>query len=122
MDVRDNNKKLVQELEMRGIGGKITGRYGKEGAPNTHIRGLNPIDGIFGSEELEMVRGGYIGGNPVLSDHRFAWAEFTYDSILGEDRGEVYSPGARKLQLEYTKVTKSFIKLLMKQMNEHDMK
>ena len=119
MDVRDNNKKLVQELAARGIKERITGRYGKEGAPNTHVRGSNPIDGIFGSDELEMVRGGYRGGNPALSDHRFAWVEFTYDSILGEDRGEAYSPGARKLQLEYKKVTTSFIKLLMKQMNEH---
>ena len=60
-----------------------------------------------------MIRGGYRGGNAALSDHRFSWAEFTYDTILGTNRGEAYTPAARKLQLEYKKVTKTFIKLLM---------
>ena len=119
MDVRDDKNKLILELKRRGIRERITGRYGPNSAPNTHERGSYPIDGIFASDEIEMIRGGYRGGNPALSDHRFSWAEFTYDTILGTNRGEAYTPAARKLQLEYKKVTKTFIKLLMKQMTEH---
>ena len=96
MDVRDERKKLILELKQRGLRERITGRHGAETAPNAHEKGSYPIYGIFALEEIEMVQGGFRGGNPTLSNnHRFAWAEFTYDSILGTDRGEAYTPAAK---------------------------
>ena len=121
MDVRNGRKRLINELKKRGISERITQRYGTENAKNTYRWGKDPIDGMFASDELEMVRGGHRGGDPSLSDHKFIWGEFTYDSVLGKERGKAYSPDMRKLQLKYKKVTKKFIQLLVKYMNDHKM-
>ncbi len=121
MDVRNERKRLVSELKTRGIQERITRRYGKREASNTYRWGTDTIDRLFTSDELEMVRGGNREGNPALSDHKFIWGEFTYDSVLGKERGKAYTPEMRRLQLKYKKVTKKFIQLLVKYMNEHNM-
>jgi hypothetical protein len=121
MDVRSGRKRLIRNLKERGIVERITSRKGAENATNTYRWGKDPIDGLFASEELEIVRGGHRAGNPALSDHKFIWGEFTYDSILGKERGKAFSPEMRRLQLKYKKVTKKFIQLLVKHMNEHKM-
>ena len=102
LDVRDDKNKLILELKRRGIRERITGRYGPNSAPNTHERGSYLIDGIFASDEIEMIRGGYRGGNPALSDHRFSWAEFTHergsypiDGIFASDEIEMIRGGYR---------------------------
>ena len=95
MDVRNRRKKLIQELRTRGIKERITRRYGEDDAPNTYRWGKDPIDGIFATHEIEMIRGGYREGDPSLSDHRFVWAEFSYESILGKERGKAFTPQTR---------------------------
>ena len=84
---------LERQLQERGIRDVVQERYGAVNAPNTHKRGSNPIDGIFASESIEMVKGGYDGGQDSISDHRLIWADITLDSILGvvqqaEDNGK----------------------------------
>ena len=110
---------IERQLKDRGIIDHIRERYGKEVAPNTHYRGSRPIDAIFGSETLEMIRGGYDPGQPGISDHRSIWGEFTLDSILGEDRGAFEKPRTRKLQIKNKKVTKRYNQAFERQISIH---
>ena len=108
-------------LETRGIIDHIRQRYGRDSAPNTHYRGSKPIDAILASETLELVRGGYDPGDPIVSDHRSIWAEFTLDSMLGEDRGIFDKPLQRKLQIQNKVVTERFNRALEEQIARHRM-
>ena len=39
-------------------------------APATHKQGLHLIDGIYESDSLVVIKGGYNSGTDELSDHR----------------------------------------------------
>ena len=102
LDVTNENEYLVKELKKRGIIERITERHGVQTKPpNTFRWGSKTIDGIFSSKHLEIVRCGFLPGDPSVSDHRMAWAEFTKESILGEDCGEMFKPPMRRLQCKY---------------------
>lgn len=53
-----------------------------------------------------MIRGGHRAGDPSISNHKFIWGEFTYDLVLGKDRGKEYLLEMRRVRLKYKKVTK----------------
>lgn len=88
-------------------------------APATHKRGSSPIDGIFASENLLITQGGYEGGRDELSDHRLLWADFTLDSILGIDRGDIVKPKAKKLQATNRTRVRRFNRALLQQIQQH---
>ena len=111
--------KLEKELNQRGIKDIIQQRYGREEAPNTHVRGTKPIDGILASESIHMLKGGYEEGMSEISDHRMVWADLALDTVLGEDRGEMVRPKGKKLQLSNTKRTEKFNKTFRAQMRQH---
>ena len=119
LDVLDETIYLVKELKDRGIYERITGRHGKFGAPHTFRYGSRTIDGIFASEEIEIIRCGMCAGDPAVSDHRLMWIEATRDSLIGNDCGEMFKPATRRLQAKYKKVVKKFNQLLAKQMINH---
>ena len=119
LDVTNEDLFLVRELKDRGIIERITDRHGKANAPNTFRWGSTTIDGIFSTREMEIIRCGYTAGDPKLSDHRMAWAEFTKDAVLGIDCGDMFKPPTRRLQCKYKKVVKKFNQFLMKQMHTH---
>ena len=96
-------------------------RYGASNAPNTHKRGSQPIDGIFASESIEMLKGGYDGGQDSISDHRLIWADITLDSILGANRGEISQPKSKRLQLTNRRSTKRFNRLFRQQIRKHNL-
>ena len=112
---------LEMQLNRRGIIDQVRQRYGPTEAPNTHYRGSAPIDAIFASETIEMVRGGYDPGEPGISDHRSIWCEITINSLLGVDRGVFEKPLTRKLQIKNKKVTKRFNKAFEYQLTCHRM-
>ena len=115
-----NGKSVIEkELNSRGIRDPIQERYGRSRAPNTHIRGSVAIDGIFVSETIHMTRGGYKEGMSEISDHRMVWADFTKDTVLGIDRGEMVRPRGKKLQLSNTRRTEKFNRTLKTQMRNH---
>ena len=109
---------LETKLHDRGIQDVIQQRYPGQ-APGTHKRGTKPIDGIFASETLDIGKGGYDGGMDEISDHRILWADFTLDSMLGVQRGDLVKPKAKKLQATSTIRVAKFIRAIMKQMREH---
>ena len=117
----DGTSTIVRELKDRGLRDAIQSQYGYADAPNTQIRGSKPIDAIFISETLNIIRGGYDRGRPEISDHRFLWADITIDSLLGADRGEISRPKAKRLQISNRVVTERFNRNFMRQMDHHDM-
>lgn len=119
LNVLDESEYLIKELIERGIRERITGRHGSFGAPNTFRHGTNTIDGIFASDEIEVIRCGMCSGDPALSDHRLMWIEITKDSMIGADCGDMFKPDTRRLQCKYKKVVKKFNQFLVKQMHNH---
>ena len=113
------NSKLVEELADRGIIDVMKEKHQYRGVPNTRNPGSKPIDGIFASNSLEVVRCGYDAGDTLMSDHRFIWAQFSWNSMLGTHRSKVCSPKERRLQTQYEKVMKKFNALFEEQIDIH---
>jgi hypothetical protein len=72
-DVRgENTRKYMADLGMREV---ITEFHGDAG-PRTHNRGSKPIYGIFMTQDLYIVQGGYMPfGMGIGSDHRCLWLD-----------------------------------------------
>ena len=115
----NGTSKLEKELKNRGIMDVIRSSYEYLEAPNTQQRGSQPIDAIFASETIQVVRGGYDKGRPEISDHRMIWADVTMDSLLGIDRGDISRPRSKKLQISNCTVTARFNRLFMRQISNH---
>jgi hypothetical protein len=62
MDVNEDVPKptiqsFLSELRMREV---LHEKHGASVAPRTHLRGSTPIDGIFVTESLDIIAGGYV--------------------------------------------------------------
>ena len=64
----EGQSRLEQRLRERGIEDKLRKHYPGQ-APNTHKRGSKPIDGIFASELITILKGGWEGGMDKISNH-----------------------------------------------------
>ena len=106
LNVLDESNRLVAGLLERGLIERITHHHGKFGVPSTNRYGSEMVDGMFTHPELDIRRCGMCSGNPALSDHRLIWAEFTRESVIGGDCGEMYRPTTRRVQCKYKKVVK----------------
>ena len=51
--------------------------------PNTWLRGTDPIDKIWVSDDIEVVRVAYLPYEPELGVHRPVMADILAQSILG---------------------------------------
>jgi hypothetical protein len=74
-DVRSKHMKdFLCNLHMQEV---LLEKHGETVAPRTHIRGSVPIDGIFATESLDILRGGYAafdeGVKAKRADHRCLW-------------------------------------------------
>ena len=117
----NGRSEIVKEFDKRGLRDAIQSRYGHADAPNTHVRGSKPIDAIFISDTINIIKGGYDRGRPEISDHRLIWVDITLDNLLGEDRGDISRPRAKRLQLSNRVVTERFNRNIMRQINQHNM-
>ena len=55
LNVLNKSEYLIKELKEQGIEERITGRHGKFGAPNTFRHRTNTINGIFATDNIEVV-------------------------------------------------------------------
>jgi hypothetical protein len=82
-------------LDMREL---ILDLHGNE-APHTFAGGVNPIDGIFGTRNIQPLAGGYTEVEWGLhSDHRMIWIDLQTEAILGTDEMPLWKPMARRLK------------------------
>ena len=110
---------LIEGLRERSIVDIMEETLGYDEVPNTRNPGSKPIDGIFASKSLVVARCGYDAGDTLTSDHRFLWAQFTWDSMLGIHRSKVCSPKERRLQTKYEKVLAKFNSLFEGMIEQH---
>ena len=81
-------------------------------APNTYVDGVNPIDGIFGTRNIQILAGGYTdftGG--LQSDHRMIWIDIRTESVLGTDEIPLWKPLARRLKCNDPRLVDRFNQL-----------
>jgi hypothetical protein len=76
----EKNQKYMADLGMREV---ITAFHGEEG-PRTYNRVSNPIYGIFITQDLYRVQGGYMPfGMGIGSDHRCLWIDIRTRVLMG---------------------------------------
>ena len=97
-DVRDQViKNKLATVQMREI---LLERHGQD-APNTYNRGRLPIDGIFATPAIDIIKGGYHGfGDTIPSDHRCLWFDVSYTTAFGHDLPKTVHAKARRLKME----------------------
>ena len=65
--------------------------------PNTHIRGKDPIDGIWTSITLDIVGLKILGFYSSVGDHRGMVFDVTSQSLLGVHENRVIRAGSQRL-------------------------
>jgi hypothetical protein len=65
----------------------ILAKHGTTVAPRTHLRGSVPIDGIFATESIEIVQGGYSAFDEGVTgkrvDHQCLWIDINITDVFG---------------------------------------
>ena len=91
IDMNENVRtgKLVKRLQALGLRELILSTHSAASPPDTFVRNTlqTPIEGIWGTETVEVFRAGYLpfnAGPPAASSdaHRLIWAEVCNRSIL----------------------------------------
>ena len=77
-------------------------------APNTYKEGRDPIDGIFVSRSMSIIKGGYLAFSEFHSDHRLIWLEVTMNDAFGHKQPPIITPDARRLQLQDPRTVEKF--------------
>ncbi len=118
-DVRGRSlTSFFSDLDLREV---LLERHGNE-APNTYRDGTNPIDGIFGTRNIHIVAGGYLGFDWGLSsDHRMLWIDLRADSILGTEEIPLWKPMARRLKCNDPRLVDRFNLLRFKHANRNQL-
>ena len=69
--------------------------------PNTHMRGSTTIDGIYATEGISILRGGYTTIEDSPSNHRWIWVDIEEDGIVGTRRDDYIPPLERSISTAY---------------------
>ena len=114
-----NNAKGKVRSFMKGVGMEevLIKRYGR--GTNTHIRGKDPIDGIFTTPGISMIRGGYTTFECSPSDHKWVWMDIREEDIVGVRRDDRAPPIERRATTKIPSVKKAFQDLMEQQVMQH---
>ena len=108
--------KLCNDLGIREV---ITEKYGA--APNTHERGTDLIEGVFMSEGMNIVKGGYTSFDESPSDHRWLFIDIDESEIVGESMEARARPIERKATAKIPSVKEKFNCELERQVTFHNL-
>ncbi len=79
---------------------------------NTFVNGTAPIDGIFGTFNLQPVVGGYTSFEwGMNTDHRMLWVDFPMEHLFGGNLHLLWKPQIRRLKCQDPRIVNRFIKL-----------
>jgi hypothetical protein len=108
VDVRgEKTRRYMAYLGMREV---LTEFHGDKG-PRTFNRGSKPIDGIFVTQDLYIVQGGYIPfGMGIGSDNRCLWLDIQNQVLMGQDLEQSRKFAARWLKCDDPRVRNKYIK------------
>jgi hypothetical protein len=107
-DVREGKtRKYMADIGMREV---ITEFHGDAG-PRTYNRGSKPIDGVFMTQDLYIVQGGYMPfGMGIVSDHRCLWLDIRTRVLMGQEWEQSRKFAARRLKCDDPRVRNKYIK------------
>ena len=88
--------------------------------PPTFNRGRDPIDGIFGTANLEPTAAGYLAFDHIPGDHRGVWVDLPNTQILGYKMQDIPRHKARRLKLDDPRVVGKYLRLLHTYFKTHD--
>ena len=111
-DVRtcDLAKRLAETgLEMQEV---IQARHHALPTTPSHQSGSKPIDGIFTTPDLPIQKGALLALDKQLGDHRFAYVDINWSTLLGEDIHRIIRPDARRLNSKLPDATRKYNTLL----------
>jgi hypothetical protein len=108
-DVRTGNiKTFLDATDMRDV---VMSTHGSE-APNTHIDGSKPIDGIFATRAVKCVQSGYTAfGDGVQGkrpDHRCIWMDVRLQTVFGHSMPPVQKAAFRRVKCNDPRIWKKF--------------
>jgi hypothetical protein len=82
-----------------------------DAGPCTYNRGSKPIDGIFMTQELYIVQGGYMPfGMGIGSDHICLWLDIQTRVLMGQDLEQSRKFAAQRLKNDDPRVRSKYIK------------
>ena len=104
-DVSSGNiRQFFTDLHMKEL---IQYQHGSD-APCTMIKGSTPIDGIFGSEDINPLRSGYRSFDwGLATDHRLLWIDINTSHILGTNSTPLWKQAARRLKCSDPRIIKN---------------
>ena len=116
-DVR--NSPLTTALAELDIREGITSQHPDSTPPATYELGSLPIDGIYLSPELQPTRAGYL---PFcgIGDHRAAYVDIPWDTLVGEAMVKISRPQARRLTTKDPRVVNRYYRHLNQHMETHN--
>ena len=93
---------------MRALGLRevLIEKYGQ--LPNTHLRGSCPINGIFISDDVNILQGGYTSFEDSPSDHQWLWFDISTQELLGTSMDARARPIERKATSKIPSVSDLF--------------
>ena len=104
-----SHRKFKEKFDHVGLHEIFCERHGSQ--PNTHIRGTNPIDGIFVTSSIHPSKCGYTEFDwGMHSDHRLLWMDINASHTFGTLH-PTWIPRARRLKLIDPRIVQKFLKL-----------
>jgi len=102
----------------------LLAKYGMNG-PSTFHRNTTrtPIDGIWGSQDLHILSGGYFDYDAVFpnTEHRCLWFDISFVSAFGHNMPAIVRPPARKLHTLDPRLVNNFVKIYKKAILKHNL-
>jgi Reverse transcriptase (RNA-dependent DNA polymerase) len=106
-----NNEAIKSFFDKYEMSELIMRQHG-ESAPNTMVMGCKPIDGVFGSNSIRVIRSGYQSfAWGMASDHRLLWIDVDTNHLLDTNTTPLWKPLARRLKCSDPRIARKFIKL-----------
>ena len=90
-----------------------------EKAPNTHVSGTKPIDGIYHTPDIEISATLQLSFHESVGDHRSAIIDVTARSLIGTDGHKIVRPTARRLVCSNKKCVSKFVSFVEVAISRH---
>jgi len=116
------SNKFTTMLKDLGLQEVITKKYQPEEGRSTYKHGNTIIDGIWTTDNIELVQGGYEDIFSPSGDHCWVWADFSLTSILGGKLDPFTKQISRKLTCKVPRVKEKYQTILEKEYSRHNLK
>ena len=119
-NIQVQEEELLEGFRQRNIRPVVQTKHPGQ-LPPTYNRGKKALDEIFVTEDVEIVKCGYLQHGILTSDHCPIWVEVTKKSVLGSKSEPVQKYKARRLKSNNPNVIKKYNFELEKQLEERNL-